>query len=111
MTDIDGLLRMMCDHGSSDLHLKAGSPPAIRLNGRLIVLKDLPPLSTEETEVLALSMMAERQKESFDTSHEADFAYSLKGVGRFRVNVFYQRGSIGITLRRVATQAVSADRR
>ena len=109
MTDIDGLLRMMCDHGSSDLHLKAGSPPAIRLNGRLIVLKDLPPLTTEATEILARSMMSERQKEAFEEAHESDFAYSLTGVGRFRVNVFYQRGSIGITLRRVATERASIE--
>ena len=109
MNEIDGLLNMMCEHGSSDLHLKAGSPPAIRLNGRLIVLKDLPPLTTEATEILARSMMSERQKEAFEEAHESDFAYSLTGVGRFRVNVFYQRGSIGITLRRVATERASIE--
>jgi twitching motility protein PilT len=104
MAEIDGLLKIMSEQGSSDLHVKAGSPPAIRLNGRLLMLHDLPSLTADQTAVLALGMMDERQKASFDNHREADFAYSLSGVGRFRVNVFHQRGSIGITLRRVATE-------
>jgi twitching motility protein PilT len=104
MAEIDGLLKMMSDSGSSDLHLKAGSPPAIRLNGRLRVLHDMPALTMEDTIRLAHGMMDERQAASFDNHCESDFAYSLDGVGRFRVNVFHQRGSVGLTLRRVATE-------
>ncbi|MRS12892.1 MAG: PilT/PilU family type 4a pilus ATPase [Actinobacteria bacterium] len=104
MAEIDGLLKMMADQGSSDLHLKVGSPPAIRLNGKLIVLKELPVLSADATSALALSMMDERQQASFDNHREIDFAYSLGRVGRFRVNVFHQRGSVGLTLRRVTTE-------
>lgn len=107
--EIDGLLQMMCEQGSSDLHLKAGSPPAVRLNGRLIVLKERQPLSAAESEALACGMMTEQQRALFDSAHEADFAYSLSGVGRFRVNVFYQRGSIGVTMRRVATERASIE--
>ena len=103
MADIDGILKLMAERGSSDLHLKVGSPPAIRLNGRLVVLRDLPVLSTEATKTLALGMMDARQQESFENHREVDFAYSVPGVGRFRVNVFHQRGSVGMTLRRVAT--------
>jgi twitching motility protein PilT len=103
MAEIDGLLQIMTERGSSDLHVKVGSPPAIRLNGKLVVLRDLPPLTPEQTYALAVGMMGEAQKESFDKACEADFAYSLGGVGRFRVNVFHQRGSVGMTLRRVAT--------
>ncbi len=104
MAEIDGLLKMMTDNGSSDLHLKVGSPPAVRLNGRLVVLRDLPILTPEATSKLATSMMDERQKSSFENHRELDFAYSLPGVGRFRVNVFHQRGSVGMTLRRVTTE-------
>jgi twitching motility protein PilT len=103
MAEIDGLLKLMSEKGSSDLHLKVGSPPAIRLNGKLVVLSDLPSLTPEATDKLATGMMDERQKLSFANHREVDFAYSLGGVGRFRVNVFRQRGSVGITLRRVAT--------
>jgi len=105
MAEIDGLLKTMTDRGSSDLHIKVGSPPAVRLNGKLIVLRDeFQPLSPEQTKQLAIGMMDERQKGSFENHREIDFAYSLSGVGRFRVNVFHQRGSVGMTLRRVATE-------
>jgi len=104
MAEIDGLLKMMADNGSSDLHLKVGSPPAVRLNGRLVVMRDLPVLTPDATATLATCMMDDRQRESFDNHRELDFAYSLHGVGRFRVNVFHQRGSVGMTLRRVTTE-------
>lgn len=107
MAEIDGLLKYMAERGSSDLHCKAGAPPAIRLNGKLIVLSEMPALTPEQTKMLALGMMDERQRKSFENRREIDFAYSLPGVGRFRVNVFYQRGSIGMTLRRVATERAS----
>lgn len=102
MAEIDGLLKYMQDMGSSDLHLKVGSPPAIRKNGRLIVIPDMPPLVADQTAMLATGMMDERQRKSFENHREIDFAYSLSGVGRFRVNVFHQRGSVGMTLRRVS---------
>ena len=110
MAEIDALLKMMTERGSSDLHLKVGSPPAIRLNGRLVVLRDeYQVLSPEQTLILAESMMDEREKQSFENHPEVDFAYSLSGVGRFRVNVFHQRGSVGMTLRRVATERASIE--
>ena len=104
MAEIDGLLKVMAERGSSDLHVKVGSPPAVRLNGKLVVLKEYPQLSPDMTRQLALCMMDERQQQSFDNHRELDFAYSVPGVGRFRVNVFHQRGSVGMTLRRVTTE-------
>jgi twitching motility protein PilT len=109
MAEIDGLLKIMSERGSSDLHLKVGSPPAVRLNGRLLIMRDLPSLSPDQTKVLALGMMDDRQRASFENHREADFAYSLAGVGRFRVNVFHQRGSVGMTLRRVAGERASIE--
>lgn len=105
MAEIDGLLKIMTERGSSDLHIKVGSPPAVRLNGRLVVMREeFQALTPEQTHQLALGMMDERQRSSFENHREIDFAYSLSGVGRFRVNVFHQRGSVGMTLRRVATE-------
>jgi twitching motility protein PilT len=109
MAEMDGLLKLMTDRGSSDLHVKVGSPPAIRLNGKLVVLHELPKLTPEQTKQLALGMMDEKQKASFANRNESDFAYSLSGVGRFRVNVFHQRGAVGMTLRRVATERASIE--
>jgi twitching motility protein PilT len=109
VAEIDGLLKMMSDRGSSDLHVKVGSPPAIRLNGRLILMSEVGVLNAEHTQLLAMGMMDERQKQTFENHREIDFAYSLPGVGRFRVNVFRQRGSIGMTLRRVATERASIE--
>ena len=109
MAEIDGLLQIMTQRGSSDLHVKVGSPPAIRLNGKLVVLRDLPSLTPDQTHALAIGMMNDAQRAAFEKSCEADFAYSLSGVGRFRVNVFHQRGSVGMTLRRVATDRASIE--
>ena len=109
MAEIDGLLRLMTEKGSSDLHIKAGSSPAIRLNGRLVVLRDLPVLTPQQSLQLAVGMMDDAQRKSFSIRNESDFAYSLPGVGRFRVNCFYQRGSVGMALRRVATERNSIE--
>ncbi len=103
MAEIDGILRYMTERGASDLHIKAGAPPAIRLHGRLVTISEMPPLTPEQTHMLAVGMMDDLVKRSFENHPEVDFAYSLDGVGRFRVNVFHQRGSVGMTLRRVAT--------
>ncbi len=109
MAEIDGLLRVMTERGSSDLHVKVGSPPAIRLNGRLVILSEYPALTADQAKILAVGMMDERQSQSFENHREIDFAYSCAGVGRFRVNVFHQRGSVGMTLRRVATERASIE--
>jgi len=109
VAEIDGLLKLMTERGSSDLHIKVGSPPAIRLNGRLVLMSDIPTLNPDQTRVLAVGMMDERQRASFENHHETDFAYSLPGVGRFRVNVFHQRGSVGLTMRRVATERATIE--
>lgn len=109
MAEIDGLLKLMTERGSSDLHLKVGSPPAVRLNGKLMLLREYETLKPDQTKALALGMMDEHQRASFENHCECDFAYSLSGVGRFRVNVFHQRGSVGMTLRRVATERATIE--
>jgi twitching motility protein PilT len=109
MAEIDGLLKYMTERGGSDLHVKVGSPPALRLNGRLVVLDEMPKLTPEQTMLLAVGMMDDNQKATFENHREIDFAYSLRDIGRFRVNVFRQRGSVGMTLRRVATERASIE--
>ena len=96
---IDDLLRMAMSFGASDLHLRAGSVPVIRVNGELRPVSGVNRLDQEETLELAFSMMSNRQKLHFKDSYEVDIGYGVSGLGRFRVNIFQQRNSIGIVAR------------
>jgi twitching motility protein PilT len=98
--DIDSLLRAAAENLASDIHVRAGGPPYLRVDGELIPV-DVDPLTAEQSERIAFSMMTPEQLRTFRDSSEIDFAYTLKGVGRFRVNVFRQRGLVGAALRRV----------
>lgn len=99
LTRIDDLLRMAMSFGASDLHLRAGSTPVIRVNGELRPLSGAPKLSQDETLEMAFSMMSNRQKQHFKDVFEVDIGYGVSGLGRFRVNIFQQRNSIGIVAR------------
>jgi twitching motility protein PilT len=105
---IEPFLRALVECGGSDLHCKVGSPPRVRIDGRLRKLqtRDLTAADTERmvTEVLRPDLV-----EEFRHSNEADFAYSLSGVGRFRVNAFRSRGSAGLVFRRVSVGAIPLD--
>ncbi|MHB9148543.1 MAG: type IV pilus twitching motility protein PilT [Thermoleophilia bacterium] len=101
MKHIDELLRLTVDAGASDLHVKAGSPPVIRVDGELRPL-DLPALDPEDTKDYAASLMSDTQIRRFSETNELDFAYGAPSIGRFRVNVYRQRGSISIAVRQVA---------
>ena len=92
--DIDELLRYTVERGASDLHLKAGNVPFVRVDGELSPA-DLGYLSAADTERFAEALMTEHKKQEFETTNEADLGYTLAGVGRFRVNVFRQRGVVG----------------
>jgi twitching motility protein PilT len=96
---IDDLLRFATNHGASDLHLKAGAFPYMRVGGELRPVVDTQPLTQEDTLDMAFSMMSNRQKQRFKEVSEVDIAYGLSGVGRFRANIFQQRGTVGIVLR------------
>ena len=96
---INDLLKVATEQGSSDLHLKVGSHPVIRVNGRLRPLTDQKRLMQEDTIAMAFSIMSARQKQKFKDHFEIDMAYSVPGLGRFRVNVFQQRGTVGLVLR------------
>ncbi|HYJ92072.1 MAG TPA: type IV pilus twitching motility protein PilT [Pyrinomonadaceae bacterium] len=96
---IDDLLRMAMSFGASDLHLRAGSHPVIRVNGVLKPLSGAAKLNQDETLEMAFSMMSNRQKHHFKEVFEVDVGYGVSGLGRFRVNIFQQRGTIGIVAR------------
>lgn len=98
-TRIDDLLRMAMSFGASDLHLRAGSYPVIRVTGELKPLSGVSRLSQDETLEMAFSMMSNRQKQHFKEAYEVDIGYGVSGLGRFRVNIFQQRNSIGIVAR------------
>jgi twitching motility protein PilT len=98
--DLAGLLRTLADNEGSDLHLKVGSPPIIRVDGALRRLEQ-PRLTPQDTQLLASQVMPPDRRGWLEQKRETDFALSVPGVGRFRANVFYQRGSITLVLRRV----------
>jgi twitching motility protein PilT len=90
---------MAMSFGASDLHLRAGSFPVIRVTGELKPLTGVSRLSQDETLEMAFSMMSNRQKQHFKEAYEVDIGYGVAGLGRFRVNIFQQRSSIGIVAR------------
>jgi twitching motility protein PilT len=96
---IDDLLRSATACGASDLHIKAGSIPVMRVDGELKPVLEAPRLKQEDTLDLAFSIMSNRQKQRFKDASEVDIAYGLSGVGRFRANVFQQRGAVSMVLR------------
>ncbi len=104
-TSIEPLLRALVECAGSDLHCKVGSPPRVRIDGRLRKLQTRD-LTAEETEVMVQEVLREDLLEQFSRTNEADFAYSLSGVGRFRVNAFRSRGSCGLVFRRVSVGAI-----
>jgi twitching motility protein PilT len=101
MRDVDTLLRTLAERRGSDLHLKVGSPPLTRVDGVLGRIEGEDPLRPEETEAIAHRIMPANRWDDFLKRNEADFAYGVSGVARFRVNVFRQRGSISLVLRLV----------
>jgi twitching motility protein PilT len=109
MRDIDALLRTLAERQGSDLHIKAGSPPLQRIDGVLGRMEDEDPLRPEETEAIAHRIMPPDRWEDFLKRNEADFAYGVSGVARFRVNVFRQRGSISMVLRLVRVGSPTFD--
>ena len=96
---INDLLKIATDRAASDLHLKVGSYPVIRVHGNLLPLTELKRLMQEDTIAMAFSIMSGRQKQKFKDNYEIDIAYSVPGLGRFRCNIFQQRGTVGLVLR------------
>jgi twitching motility protein PilT len=106
---VDDLLRRAVETKASDLHLKVGNHPYLRIDGQLGPLTDVPRVTPEEMLSMAFSMMTNRQKQKFKETAELDMAYGVAGLGRFRVNVFQQRGNVGMVLRVIPTKIRSIE--
>lgn len=105
--NINDLLKIAVERKSSDIHLKVGSHPIIRVDGALEPLQDLKRLMQEDTVAMAFSIMNARQKQRFKEELEIDIAYSVPGLGRFRCAIFQQRGSVGLVLRVIPARIFS----
>jgi twitching motility protein PilT len=102
---IEPFLRALVESGGSDLHCKVGSPPRVRIDGRLRKLQTRD-LTSADTDAMVMEVLRSDLVEEFRRKNEADFAYSMPGVGRFRVNAFRSRGSAGLVFRRVSIGAI-----
>jgi twitching motility protein PilT len=96
---VNDLLKISVERGASDLHLKAGSYPMMRVRGELIPVSQEKRLDHDEMEAITATVLPTALREKFKDSHEVDLAYSVAGLGRFRCNAFRQRGTIGMTFR------------
>jgi twitching motility protein PilT len=97
--ELNEILKIALKGGASDIHLKSGLPPIFRVDGALVPLKNAERLLPDYLEKVATGIMNQVQKERFETNRECDLAYGIAGLGRFRVNVFQQRGTVGIVFR------------
>jgi twitching motility protein PilT len=104
---INELLVALMDLGGSDLHLSAGSPPQMRLNGRLMEMEGYDRLRPEELRSMVYDILSVRQREKFEEEFELDASHPVAGRGRFRVNVFLQRGSVGVVMRAIPNRIES----
>jgi len=107
--NLDALLRIMIAKGASDMHLKVGSYPHLRINGELLPLADLGKLDKEDTLMMAFSVMNPKQKERFRDANEVDVGYGVRGLGRFRINVFQQRGVVSVAIRAIPNNIMKFD--
>jgi twitching motility protein PilT len=98
---IDEIAKEAVDRNATDIHITVGVPPTIRVDGRLVPLIGYPPMTPKDAQELVYSFMNEKQKKTFEEKKELDFSFGIKGIGRFRVNVFYQRGTVAAALRRI----------
>jgi len=105
---IDELLTFATEQGASDIHITSGIPPVLRIHKELVYIES-EPLTSQDTAEMIFSIMTDKQREKFKKELEADFSYSIPGVARFRVNAFYQRGSIAAAFRRIPFKIPSLD--
>jgi len=100
MVEMGELLRLMIEKGASDLHLTTGIPPQLRIDGR-IVSTDYEVLTPDMVKQLAYSILTEEQKKHFEQEHELDLSFSVKGLSRFRANIYRQRSNVAAALRTI----------
>jgi len=97
--EVNELLKSAVAQNASDVHIKVGSPPIMRVNGELLHMAPANKVSSEDAVKIALSVMSPGQREIFKKKNDLDLAYSIPGLGRFRCNAFVQRGAVGVVFR------------
>ncbi len=108
MANMHQFLKAMIEKGASDLHITTGTAPQLRIDGKLHPLR-MPPLSAPETKQLCYSILTDAQKHRFEASNELDLSFGVKGLARFRANVFVQRGAVAGAFRMIPYQIKSFD--
>jgi twitching motility protein PilT len=106
---IDALLEQMVELGASDLHLTVGSPPAYRVRGHITPVQGVLPMDSDGTRVALYGVLTSEQQKQLELNRQLDFAYSLPGVARYRVNVYFQRGSLGAAFRLIPQEIKSLE--
>ena len=102
------LLKQMIDMGGTDLHVTTHCPPQVRVDGVLKPLTEHPPLTPVDTKRLAYSVLTDAQKHRFEENMELDFSFGVKGLARFRANVFSQRGAVAAAYRRIPYEIMNS---
>jgi twitching motility protein PilT len=100
--DLNEILTIAVKARASDIHIKSGLPPVVRIDGKLRPIPNAPRMSGETVMTMATSIMNSRQKEQFDENYEVDLSYGIPGVCRFRVSAYHQRGSVAIVFRAIS---------
>src|SRR5262245_26476772 len=106
---VNDLLKAAVENGASDLHLKVGSFPMMRVRGALIPASEEKRLDHEDVVAMSAAVMSTAQRQKFKEAQEVDLAYSVPGLGRFRCNIFQQRGTVGVVLRVIPMQIRTID--
>src|SRR5262245_41896344 len=102
------LLRAMVEKGASDLHITCGTAPQLRIDGSVVPLR-LPPLSGVDSKHLCYSVLSEEQKVAFEKKNELDLSFTMKGLSRFRANIFMQRGAVAGAFRQIPFKIANFD--
>jgi len=110
METLEDFLKYMVKKDATDLHITTGAPPKIRIGGELVPIPDTDVLGPGDTQRLCFSVMSDAQKQKFDEEHEVDFSFGIRGVARFRTNVFRQRGAVAGAFRRIPYEVIPIER-
>ena len=105
--ELNEILKTAVAANASDIHIKAGLPPILRRDSQLVPLKEAGRLSPERISNLAADIMTPAQRDVFERNREVDMGYGVTGLGRFRLNVFQQRGTVGMVFRVIPTEVKS----
>ncbi len=110
METLEDFLRYMVEKNATDLHITTGAPPKVRISGDLVPIPGTSDLNPADTQRLCFSVMTDSQKQKFDEEHEVDFSFGVRGLARFRANVFRQRGAVAGAFRRIPYEVIPLEK-